>query len=146
MNFHPKWSPLVNDESTDPGLDPDRDTEAGQEALLQSTWDDGEAAMIRQLQAAHLVVLNYGKTLESTSGVASMAMGSGRPIAMSTEPIFDEVRPFGHTLHGGDLASEILALLSTEEAPGAEVARRVEIERRASFRAVAERLLALYES
>ncbi|MBM4359646.1 MAG: glycosyltransferase [Deltaproteobacteria bacterium] len=61
------------------------------------------------MQAADWVVLNYlTGSSQASSGAVSRALASGRPVAVSAAPVFDDVRSAVHTFDGpleGALAS-----------------------------------------
>ena len=104
-----------------------------------------EAELVLHLQAADWIVLPYDDTRESASGAASLALGSGRPVAVSRSPIFDSIRPFVHTLARADLAAELTGLLERPLDESALASRRKAIEKSLSFGAVARRLVDIYE-
>jgi glycosyltransferase involved in cell wall biosynthesis len=53
------------------------------------------------MQAADWVVLNYlTGSSQASSGAVSRALASGRPVAVSSAPVFDDVRSAVHTLDG----------------------------------------------
>jgi len=61
---------------------------------------DDEELMAR-LRAADWIVLNYrAGGDQGTSGAARHALRAGRPLAISTAPIFDDMRSAAHTLKG----------------------------------------------
>jgi glycosyltransferase involved in cell wall biosynthesis len=60
------------------------------------------------LSDAHLVVFPYQATGESASGAVRYGMASGKPVAVTPIPIFDDVRRATHVLPGTS-AAEIAA-------------------------------------
>lgn len=76
------------------------------------------------LRRADWIVLNYGTgSAQGTSGAVRHALASGRPVAVSQAPIFDDVREAVHTLRGPlpDALSELMrdpALAATTQARG----------------------------
>ena len=55
----------------------------------------------RAMTAADWVILNYRTGgSEASSGAAARAIASGTPVAVSTAPIFDDVRDAVHTMRG----------------------------------------------
>ncbi len=62
---------------------------------------------LRWLQMADLVVYPYQQTQESSSAAVRMGIASGRPVAITPLPIFDDVREVVHVLPG--FGSEQLA-------------------------------------
>jgi glycosyltransferase involved in cell wall biosynthesis len=55
--------------------------------------------MLREMHASDWIVLNYRTgTGQGASGAARRALSSGRPVAVSSAPIFDDVRAAVHTM------------------------------------------------
>lgn len=52
------------------------------------------------MSRADLIVIPYQNTTESSSGSARMALVSGRPVAVTPSPIFDDLRDVVYTLPG----------------------------------------------
>jgi hypothetical protein len=72
------------------------------------------ARALLEMQAADLVVLNYRTgSHQGASGAARSALSSGRPLAVSPAPIFDDLRTAAHTLRA-PLDRDIGALLFDE--------------------------------
>ncbi|GAC1542581.1 MAG: hypothetical protein NVS3B10_31230 [Polyangiales bacterium] len=101
---------------------------------------------IGALQAADWIVLNYRTgNAQGSSGAISRAFASGRPVAVSEAPVFDDVRGAAHTLRG-ELATALGDALE-DEALGREVMARTAVYcEEASWPRVAERHAALYEA
>ena len=84
--------------------------------LVTDYLPDEEA--LRRLQAAHLIVFPYQQTGESSSAAVRMGLASGRPIACTPLPIFQDVAPVTFQLPGTTpvlLAEGIEALLGSPE-------------------------------
>ncbi|MEA5097111.1 MAG: glycosyltransferase, partial [Burkholderiaceae bacterium] len=60
---------------------------------------------LAQLQTASLIVYPYQNTKESASGAVRIGLASGRPVAVTPLPIFEDVSEAVHTLSGTDEAS-----------------------------------------
>ena len=61
------------------------------------------------------VVLNYRTgNAQGSSGAVTRALGSGRPVAVSEAPVFDDVRGAVHTLRG-DLATALGQALQDDD-------------------------------
>jgi glycosyltransferase involved in cell wall biosynthesis len=98
-----------------------------------------------ELQAADWVVLNYlTGSAQGASGAARVALASGRAVAVSEAPIFDDLREAALTLHPplpGALAS---MLLDREQAREMEARARRYCDA-ISWSRVGERHVALYQ-
>ncbi len=101
---------------------------AEQVSLEGSFLDDAQVS--ERLGAADLIVLNYqtGRA-QTSSGAARHAFTAGRPIAVSSAPIFDDLRASLYTLRAPPepptaLAAELSRLLA-DEALRAELASAV---------------------
>lgn len=102
-----------------------------------------EAATVA-MQAADWVVLNYRTGgSQASSGAVSRALASGRPVAVSSASVFDDVRDAVHTLVG-PLETALAGLLD-DQALGSEVVARARRHlEAASWSQVAETHAALY--
>ncbi len=99
---------------------------------------------ILAMQAADWVVLNYRTgNSQGASGAISRAFASGRPVAVSSAPVFDEVRRAAHTLEG-DLPLALDRLLGDEALAGDATRRATTYCARASWANVAARHIELY--
>ena len=101
---------------------------------------------IAALQAADWVVLNYRTgNAQGSSGAISRAFASGRPVAVSEAPVFDDVRGVAHTLRGALTTALGDALEDAQLA--VDVIRRTEAYcAEASWSRVAEQHARLYAS
>ena len=100
------------------------------------------------MQAADWVVLNYRTgNAQGSSGAITRAFGSGRPIAVSAAPVFDDVRAGAHTLRGTvDLATALAEILEDDALAEATMRRGHDYCARTSWSKIGERHLALYRS
>lgn len=105
-----------------------------------------EEQAIGELEAADWIVLNYltGGS-QGASGAVRRALSAGRPVAVSSAPVFDDVRSAVHTL-GTPLASSLARIVADRS-----LADQLTDKARAfcddqAWDRVAERHLALYES
>jgi len=76
-----------------------------------------ESAALALLQASDLIVYPYQSTEESSSAAVRFGIASGRPVACTPLPIFDDVEAVVHRLPGTDpaaLAEGLEALLADE--------------------------------
>jgi glycosyltransferase involved in cell wall biosynthesis len=117
--------------------------------LDDTTWLPGRFASREEVQAelaaADWVVLNYHTgSSQGTSGAAREALAAGRPLAVSTAPVFDDLREAAHTLSrpitediGRMLSDRQLMQSATEKARSYALAH--------SWKRIAERHRALYE-
>lgn len=104
--------------------------------------EDGD--LMARLHAADLIVLNYRAGAgQGTSGAARTALSSGRPVAVSSAPIFDDLRDVTETL-GGPLAVAIARLLDDPDVTERSRARTRRIADEQGWTAVAKRHLELY--
>jgi glycosyltransferase involved in cell wall biosynthesis len=81
--------------------------------MLNDFLSDEEALGL--LEAADVVVFPYQQTAESASGAVRFGLCTGRPVAVTPSPIFDDVRELVHTLPGQgplELAEGLAALLA----------------------------------
>lgn len=104
------------------GFDPDYFLECRQ-AITESGMGDHiclvtkylpQAAAMVLLQASDAIVLPYVDTPEGTSAAAKFCAAAGRPMIVSSEPIFDDYRDTAVTLRSMDsrgIASSIRSLL-----------------------------------
>lgn len=98
-----------------------------------------------ELAAADFIVLNYlTGGHQGASGAARRALTSGRPVAVSEAPIFDDVRDAMHTIRP-PLDEALAALLDRPELAQSTTERARRFCDEHSWRHVAERHLALYE-
>ena len=73
-----------------------------------------------ELSAADWILLNYATdTSQGASGAVRRALSSGRPVAVSRAPIFDDVREAVHTIGDGPLAPAIAGLFNDQLAQDA---------------------------
>lgn len=97
-----------------------------------------------ELAAADVIVLNYlTGGHQGASGAARRALASGRPVAVSEAPIFDDVRDAVHTLRP-PLEESIAAFLDRPELAQSTTERARRFCDDHSWRRVAERHLTLY--
>jgi glycosyltransferase involved in cell wall biosynthesis len=78
--------------------------------------EDAESYAV--LQQADLVVYPYQQTQESASGAVRFGLASGKPVAVTPLPIFEDVAEAVHTLPGTTpeaLAEGIMALMQDGE-------------------------------
>lgn len=100
---------------------------------------------LRELQAGDWIVLNYLSTADQgTSGAARHAMAGGRPIAVSSSSLFDDLREASHTLRG-PLAPALSEILSSPELAEAANRRADAFCEEHSWERVAERHERLFE-
>lgn len=101
-------------------------------------------AAIAALQAADWVVLNYATgTGQASSGAVSRAFASGRPVAVSAAPVFDDVRAAAHTLVG-PVERELAALLANTTLQRATAERAARYVEETSWPRVGEAYVELY--
>ena len=105
-----------------------------------------EEQAIGELEAADWIVLNYlTGGAQGASGAVRRAMSAGRPVAVTSAPVFDDIRKGVHTM-GGSLAASLRELLGNR-ALGEEVAARgAALCEEQTWHRVAERHVALYQS
>lgn len=98
-----------------------------------------------QLRAADWIVLNYTWGADQgTSGAARHAMSAGRPIAVSTAPLFDDIRAGVHTMRG-PLRTELAQLLAAPSHALQTLARAEDYCEAHTWAQVAQRHLELFE-
>ncbi len=104
-----------------------------------------DAKVTATLAAADWIVLNYASGAhQGTSGAARVAVTSGRPIAVSRAPIFDDLRAAALTLD--TLDGHALQALFAEPHLSADATRRAaKYCEASSWRAVAREHMDLYE-
>lgn len=74
-----------------------------------------EELLETELQAGTWIVLNYATGSHQGASLAvRCAVASGRPVAVSAAPVFDDVREAVHTLDPGPLAGALARLLADE--------------------------------
>jgi glycosyltransferase involved in cell wall biosynthesis len=104
-----------------------------------------EERLALELEAANWIVLNYATgNAQGASGAARRALSSGRPVAVSRAPVFDDVREAVHTFQE-PLAAAIPALFEGSLTDETRAKGRAFCERH-SWRRVAERHVELYAS
>lgn len=105
-----------------------------------------EERALLELSASDWVVLNYRTgSAQGASGAARRALASGRPVAVSKAPIFDDIRNATHTMVGP--IDGAISRLFEEQTLAAETAHRArQFSEENSWSAVAGRHLELYES
>ena len=101
--------------------------------------------VLARLHAADWIVLNYLSSADQgTSGAARHALASGRPLAVSSAPIFDDLRPAVHTM-SDDLSNAIASLFDIPTAAAATLERSATFCAANSWRQIAHRHRDLYE-
>lgn len=101
--------------------------------------------VLKELQAGDWIVLNYLSTADQgTSGAARHAMAGGRPIAVSTSSLFDDLREAAHTLRG-PLAPALSEILSSPDIADAANRRADAFCEEHSWERVAERHERLFD-
>ena len=117
---------------------------AGDVHLSGEFVSEGEAMLA--MQAATWVVLNYlHGSAQGASGAVTRALASGRPVAVSPSPFFDDVRDATHTLVG-DLETALAHALTDDalaQRAQSGAARRCA---EASWSTTAERYRRLYRA
>ncbi len=101
-----------------------------------------ESAALALLQASDLIVYPYQSTEESSSAAVRFGMASGRPVACTPLPIFDDVDAVVHRLPGIDpeaLAEGLAKLLADEGALASRQAAQQRWIARNAWPAVADR-------
>ncbi len=97
------------------------------------------------MQAADWVVLNYRTgNAQGASGAVTRALASGRPVAVSEAPVFDDVRHATHTLRG-ELVAAVSQILEDRSLLERTIARADAYFEIASWPRVADAHLALYQ-
>lgn len=92
--------------------------------MVTGYLDDADS--IAHLRSASLIVYPYQRTGESSSAAVRMGLASGRPVAVTPLPIFDDVRHATHTLPAtspDQMAAGILAALGLQAAKAPQAAR-----------------------
>ena len=76
-----------------------------------------EPVIMAILQAADVIVLPYKNSPEGTSAAAKFCLGAGRPMVVSSEPLFDNYRECAITLQAVTPSDIANAVLSVSENP-----------------------------
>jgi len=120
-----------------------RDLSLEDHVHLAGGFIEDERLMI-ELSAADWVFLNYAAdTSQGASGAVRRALSSGRPVAVSRAPIFDDVREAVHTIGDGPLAPAIAGLFNDQLAQDAR-ARALRFCETHSWRNIARQHVELF--
>ena len=104
-----------------------------------------EEQAIGELEAADWIVLNYlTGGAQGASGAVRRALSAGRPVAVTSAPVFDDVRSGVHTMNG-PLAASLRAMLADRKLAEETTARGAALCEEQTWHRVAERHVALYQ-
>jgi glycosyltransferase involved in cell wall biosynthesis len=105
-------------------------------------------AATRAMQAADWIVLNYlSGNAQGSSGAVTRALASGRPVAVSAAPVFDDVRRAVHTLPADvDLTRSVGDALADDDLTQETKSRAAAYCEEVSWPRVAAKHRVLYDS